>query len=80
MPAIPENWAEGVVIKPLKELLVGSKRGEVRAIVKNKSKRFKEDSRYLQAKKWEVPNEPNEFNLQILTAEVLVVVSTSLSL
>eukprot|EP01128_Nolandella_sp_AFSM9_P010187 TRINITY_DN7004_c0_g1_i1.p1 TRINITY_DN7004_c0_g1~~TRINITY_DN7004_c0_g1_i1.p1 ORF type:complete len:365 (-),score=87.82 TRINITY_DN7004_c0_g1_i1:68-1162(-) len=52
-PPLPDNWAEGVVIKPMKEILVKTKKGEGRAIVKNKAALFQEDSRYQNAQKWD---------------------------
>lgn len=56
LPPLPnENWAEGVVIKPMDALLVSGKGGPVRPILKNKHPRFVEDARYHQAQRWSKP-------------------------
>eukprot|EP01126_Amoeba_proteus_P055738 TRINITY_DN6941_c0_g1_i4.p2 TRINITY_DN6941_c0_g1~~TRINITY_DN6941_c0_g1_i4.p2 ORF type:complete len:178 (-),score=43.49 TRINITY_DN6941_c0_g1_i4:41-574(-) len=50
LPKIENNYAEGIVIKPLKELHVNTKKGTTRAIVKKKAVEFQE-IRYHDAKK-----------------------------
>eukprot|EP01124_Arcella_intermedia_P018786 TRINITY_DN25923_c0_g1_i1.p1 TRINITY_DN25923_c0_g1~~TRINITY_DN25923_c0_g1_i1.p1 ORF type:complete len:361 (+),score=99.29 TRINITY_DN25923_c0_g1_i1:65-1147(+) len=52
-PLSQNNQAEGIVIKPLKEILVMQKKGPTRAIVKKKVPQFSEDSKFHQAEKWE---------------------------
>jgi Rnl2 family RNA ligase len=54
-PKIPnhQNKAEGVVVRPMKEILVSSKKGMVRAVIKNKIPEFKEDKRFHAAVKWD---------------------------
>jgi len=42
LPVLPANQAEGVVIKPLKELVVSTKKGATRAILKKKAPEFAE--------------------------------------
>lgn len=42
LPALPGNQAEGVVIKPMREILVTTKKGITRAIVKKKAPEFAE--------------------------------------
>jgi hypothetical protein len=46
LPAIKNNVAEGVVIKPIKNITVGTGKGVARAILKLKLDEFKEDSKY----------------------------------
>jgi Rnl2 family RNA ligase len=58
LPALPDNKAEGVVIKPMRELQVtaAGKSGagvKVRVIFKRKIPEFSEDRRYSGAKKWD---------------------------
>jgi Rnl2 family RNA ligase len=58
LPALPDNKAEGVVIKPMRELQVTaagktSGGGKVRVIFKRKIPEFSEDRRYSGAKKWD---------------------------
>lgn len=52
-PPDHQNKAEGVVVRPMKEILVSSKKGKVRAVIKNKIPEFKEDKRFHSAVKWE---------------------------
>jgi len=51
-PLREKNQAEGIVIKPLKEINIPTKKGSMRAIVKKKAAEFSEDARYHQAEKW----------------------------
>ena len=46
LPSIKGNVAEGVVIKPIKNILVGTGKGPARAILKLKLDEFKEDAKY----------------------------------
>jgi Rnl2 family RNA ligase len=54
-PLAEPNKAEGVVIKPLKTLLVESSKGAIRPILKKKIPEFAEDKRFSQAEKWATP-------------------------
>ncbi len=56
LPQLPtENKAEGVVIKPLKTILLPSGKGMSRPLLKRKIAEFAEDKRYQQAEKWVTP-------------------------
>ena len=46
-----ENKIEGVVIKPIKTILIDTPKGKIRPILKKKSQAFLEDKRYHQATK-----------------------------
>jgi Rnl2 family RNA ligase len=55
LPGLPPgtNKAEGVVVKPLRELTLGTPAGPIRPILKRKIPEFAEDDRYSGAMKWE---------------------------
>jgi Rnl2 family RNA ligase len=57
LPPLADNIAEGVVIKPLHEIIVPTTRGPIRPILKRKIPTFAEDRRYQQAQKWSVSSE-----------------------
>lgn len=53
LPALPtDNRAEGIVIKPYYTIVVSSKKGLLRPILKKKIPEFAEDKRFSQAQKW----------------------------
>lgn len=52
LPNLAENWAEGVVIKPAKPILLDTEKGWIRPVIKKKIALFSEDIRYHQAQKW----------------------------
>lgn len=52
LPPLEDNWAEGIVIKPVQHLFVDSAKGKIRPIIKIKHPRFSEDKGYHQAIKW----------------------------
>ncbi|MBD2165293.1 hypothetical protein H6G04_12895 [Calothrix membranacea FACHB-236] len=52
------NKAEGVVIKPLHSIYVETSKQKIRPIIKQKIPEFAEDSRFHQAKKWTVQQQP----------------------
>jgi Rnl2 family RNA ligase len=54
-PLNQDNRAEGVVIRPLKELVLSGPKGTVRPLVKRKIAAFAEDRRFHQAQKWTRP-------------------------
>jgi Rnl2 family RNA ligase len=59
LPPLPEaNKAEGVVIKPLKTLLIETRKGAPRPVLKKKIPEFAEDKRFSQAQKWSTPQSP----------------------
>lgn len=75
-PPIKGNIAEGIVIKPMTNIYVESKKGSFRPILKLKPKEFMEDSRFHQAEKWE--NEVKEeglSNYDMLTFEALPLIT-----
>lgn len=49
---VPNNLAEGVVIRPMRTILVPTKKGMERPIMKNKIPEFSEDKRFHTASKW----------------------------
>jgi hypothetical protein len=53
LPLLRDNQAEGIVIKPMKEILITNKKGTSRAILKIKAKEFLEDQKYYEAQKWD---------------------------
>lgn len=55
LPPIEDNLAEGVVIKPVTPLMVETRKGLARPMVKRKIAAFVEDARYHQAQKWAAP-------------------------
>jgi Rnl2 family RNA ligase len=53
LPPLPQsNWAEGIVIKPMHDLVVLTPKGERRPVLKKKRKEFNEVKDFHQAKKW----------------------------
>jgi Rnl2 family RNA ligase len=76
-PPIPNNQAEGVVIKPMHELVVMTKKGETRAILKAKATEFLEDARYYQATKWDNSKEKfqSEMEVDSIKWEILALVN-----
>lgn len=52
LPPVPNNLAEGVVIRPMRAILVPTKKGLERPIMKNKIPEFSEDKRFQNASKW----------------------------
>jgi Rnl2 family RNA ligase len=59
LPKLPfVNKAEGVVIKPLHSIYLEKGKDKIRPIIKKKIPEFAEDSRFHQAKKWTVKQQP----------------------
>ena len=61
LPELPPgtNLAEGVVVKPYREIALLTAQGEpVRPVLKRKIREFSEDKRYHEATKWETPAAP----------------------
>ncbi len=53
LPPLPfANAAEGIVVKPLKALIVETATGPLRPALKKKTPRFAEDRRFHEAEKW----------------------------
>lgn len=55
LPALPENTAEGIVIKPVKSILLPTRKKEIRPILKKKIAEFSEEKRFSEAQKWSRP-------------------------
>jgi Rnl2 family RNA ligase len=51
LPALPDNWAEGVVIRPAQTFYLETPKGKFRPILKRKIKAFSEQ-KYHEAQKW----------------------------
>jgi Rnl2 family RNA ligase len=79
LPILPEdNRAEGIVTKSYHNLLVSSKKGLIRPVLKKKIPEFAEDKRFAQAQKWSVPqyNQPQEqTHLELLQWEAFNLVT-----
>jgi Rnl2 family RNA ligase len=70
LPPLPqENKAEGVVLKPLKALIISTTKGPVRPVFKRKIAAFAEDKRFHQAQKWSLPPVASYGTLALLTWE-----------
>eukprot|EP01127_Copromyxa_protea_P013982 TRINITY_DN3823_c0_g1_i1.p1 TRINITY_DN3823_c0_g1~~TRINITY_DN3823_c0_g1_i1.p1 ORF type:complete len:367 (-),score=85.33 TRINITY_DN3823_c0_g1_i1:17-1117(-) len=69
LPPLASNQAEGVVIKPLKELVVSTKKGATRAIVKKKAPEFAE-VKYHEAEKPKVGFNENGNLVEALQWEI----------
>lgn len=53
LPALKENQAEGVVVRPAREFLIETEqKGRIRPLLKRKIATFAEDERYHQARNW----------------------------
>ena len=52
LPSVPNNLAEGIVIRPMRSILVPTKKGLERPILKSKIPEFSEDRRFHAAAKW----------------------------
>ncbi|MES2464026.1 MAG: hypothetical protein V4671_25930, partial [Armatimonadota bacterium] len=69
LPDLPAgaNLAEGMVIKPYREVEIRNDKGEIiRPVLKRKIREFAEDSRYHEAVKWEKPAYPAAQALDLL--------------
>ena len=55
LPPIAGNKAEGVVIKPVRSVVVPRRVGSIRPVIKRKIPEFSEDARFHQAEKWAAP-------------------------
>lgn len=79
LPPLPtENKAEGVVIKPLKTILLPGGKGLTRPLLKRKIAEFAEDQRYHQAEKWAPPRLTTEQSaLDLLTWEAFNLVTAN---
>lgn len=58
LPPIAGNKAEGVVIKPVRPVVVPRRAGSIRPVIKRKIAEFSEDVRFHQAEKWVAPVVP----------------------
>jgi Rnl2 family RNA ligase len=56
LPVIPNNKAEGIVIKPTEPIYVETEKGRARILLKKKIKEFAEDERFFSAQKWTTEN------------------------
>lgn len=76
LPEIKNNIAEGIIIKPLKNIIVDTKKGKNRAIIKRKIDEFKE-SDYNKAEKWieSINNNDKINNINILLYEINALVT-----
>ena len=72
LPPLADNLAEGVVVRPLAELVLASARGPRRALFKRKPARFSEDPRYHQARQAppRTGADPSGYALELLTWRV----------
>lgn len=52
LPELADNLVEGVVVKPMQNIEVVTKRGTIRPILKIKNERFSEEKKFHQAQKW----------------------------
>lgn len=59
LPPIPNNLAEGIVIRPMRTILVPTKKGAERPIIKSKIPEFSEDRRFHAASKWDEASSSN---------------------
>jgi Rnl2 family RNA ligase len=71
LPTIEGNKAEGIVIKPMKEILVKTNKGQVRAILKKKIEEFSEQ-KFNQAEKQVSKNEISSIELLRYEIEALI--------
>ena len=76
LPEIKNNIAEGIIIKPLKNIIIDTKKGKNRAIIKRKIDKFKE-SDYNKAEKWtySINNYDKNNNINIILYEVNALVT-----
>jgi hypothetical protein len=71
LPPLPDNLAEGVVIKPLEAITIQTDRGPIRPVIKRKHPRFEEDERFHAATRWAQPVAPAVSPLDTLEWAVL---------
>ena len=61
LPPIEDNLVEGVVVKPLSSPMVSTDKGFVRPILKIKNKKFSEEHKFHEARKWSfIPDKPSK--------------------
>ncbi len=58
LPALPDNLAEGIVIKPMSAVGVETSKAPIRPVIKRKPSRFDEDDRFHAATCWSKPTTP----------------------
>ncbi len=58
LPALPDNLAEGIVIKPMSAVGVETGKAPIRPVIKRKPSRFDEDDRFHAATCWSKPTTP----------------------
>jgi Rnl2 family RNA ligase len=63
LPAIPNNKAEGIVIKPTEPIYVETEKGRARILLKKKIKEFAEDEKFFSAQKWTTENSLDALSL-----------------
>ncbi|MBU0550262.1 hypothetical protein KKF91_17105 [Myxococcota bacterium] len=66
LPIIDDNFAEGIVLKPIENIVINTKNGLKRPLLKIKNPRFEEDDRYHQAKKTNYSKNDNNYQLPAL--------------
>lgn len=78
LPAVSNNLAEGLVIRPMRTILVPTKKGMERPIMKNKIPEFSEDKRFHTASKWTeaAPSEQSWQSPETLFADLSYEVSS----
>lgn len=74
LPELNNNFAEGVVIKPMQEILVKTNKGFIRPILKKKIAEFTEDERFHQAEK-QKPSHNEGYLLDLLEYELYQIVN-----
>lgn len=71
LPPLPDNLAEGIVIKPLTAITVQTGKAPIRPVIKRKHPRFDEDDRFHAAQRWSRPAAPQGSVLDTLEWAVL---------
>lgn len=75
-PLSESNKAEGIVIKPFREIILETKKGKIRPILKKKIRAFSEESCYHRAEKWEsLPFIPQKITIEQLQTEASLCVT-----
>ncbi|MFT5682575.1 MAG: Rnl2 family RNA ligase [Myxococcota bacterium] len=58
LPPLPDNLAEGIVIKPMSAFVLETGKAPIRPVIKRKHPRFDEDDRFHAATRWSKPVVP----------------------
>lgn len=71
LPALPQpSWIEGIVIKPLQNIVINTPKGNIRPVIKIKNKQFLEEDVYHQSQAWSFVPTEKQADIAFVATEV----------